>query len=156
MAREVAANRYFTEAGQGEPVRLKYHCNGHWLESETDTYMDCFNPSTGEVIARAPQCTSAEVENAIDAAKAAYPEWSATPVNKQSFFGDLHVMGRDGFAFFTETKNVTQTWFPEDAEAGGKVDTWDGTITSLPDDDEERSNYEKRGGRHAAPFLRHR
>ena len=57
--------------------------------------------------------------------------------HKQSFFGDLHVMGRDGFIFFTETKNVTATWFPEDEpEFDGKVDTWDGTITSLPSDDE--------------------
>ena len=53
--------------------------------------------------------------------------------HKQSFFGDLHVMGRDGFAFFTETKNVTQTWFSEKGDLQGKVDTWDGTITSLPD-----------------------
>ena len=26
---------------------------------------------------------------------------------KQSFFGDLHMMGRDGFIFYTESKNVT-------------------------------------------------
>jgi malonate-semialdehyde dehydrogenase (acetylating)/methylmalonate-semialdehyde dehydrogenase len=56
--------------------------------------------------------------------------------HKQSFFGDLHVMGRDGFIFFTETKNVTQTWFPEDSKLTGKVDTWDGTITSMPTEDE--------------------
>lgn len=56
--------------------------------------------------------------------------------HKQSFFGDLHVMGKDGFAFFTETKNVTQTWFPEDREVAGHVDTWDGTITSLPREDD--------------------
>ena len=55
--------------------------------------------------------------------------------HKQSFFGDLHVMGRDGFAFFTETKNVTQTWFSEEGEADLTVDTWDGTITSMPDKD---------------------
>jgi malonate-semialdehyde dehydrogenase (acetylating)/methylmalonate-semialdehyde dehydrogenase len=54
--------------------------------------------------------------------------------HKQSFFGDLHVMGRDGFAFFTESKCVTQTWFPEEGEIDGMVDTWDGTITSLPTD----------------------
>lgn len=54
--------------------------------------------------------------------------------HKQSFFGDLHCMGRDGFAFYTETKNVTSTWFSEDEEIIGKVDTWDGTIASLPDD----------------------
>jgi malonate-semialdehyde dehydrogenase (acetylating)/methylmalonate-semialdehyde dehydrogenase len=52
--------------------------------------------------------------------------------HKQSFFGDLHIMGRDGFIFFTETKNVTNTWFSEVEETTGKVDTWDGTITSLP------------------------
>ena len=53
--------------------------------------------------------------------------------HKESFFGDLHVMGKDGFAFFTESKVVTQTWFPEDGEVDVKVDTWDGTITSMPD-----------------------
>jgi malonate-semialdehyde dehydrogenase (acetylating)/methylmalonate-semialdehyde dehydrogenase len=41
-------------------------------------------------------------------------------------------MGKDGFAFFTESKNVTATWFPEDQKVSAKVDTWDGTITSLP------------------------
>ena len=55
--------------------------------------------------------------------------------HKHSFFGDLHVMGRDGFAFFTETKCVTNTWFSEEEEFSGKVDTWDGTITSMPSDD---------------------
>ena len=55
--------------------------------------------------------------------------------HKQSFFGDLHVMGRDGFAFFTESKVVTNTWFSEDADVCGPVDTWDGTISVLPTDD---------------------
>lgn len=51
--------------------------------------------------------------------------------HKQSFFGDLHVMGRDGFIFFTESRNVTQTWFDPAGEGAGcgKVDTWDGTMT---------------------------
>ncbi|OGS33721.1 MAG: methylmalonate-semialdehyde dehydrogenase (acylating) [Elusimicrobia bacterium RIFOXYB2_FULL_49_7] len=31
--------------------------------------------------------------------------------HKDSFFGDLHTLGRDGAAFFTETKSVTSTWF---------------------------------------------
>jgi malonate-semialdehyde dehydrogenase (acetylating)/methylmalonate-semialdehyde dehydrogenase len=48
---------------------------------------------------------------------------------KQSFFGDLHMMGRDGFIFYTESRNVTSTWFAEDQESTGKVDTWDGTMT---------------------------
>jgi malonate-semialdehyde dehydrogenase (acetylating)/methylmalonate-semialdehyde dehydrogenase len=48
--------------------------------------------------------------------------------HKQSFFGDLHCMGRDGFMFYTETKNVTSTWFTG-REIPAKVSTWDGTMT---------------------------
>jgi malonate-semialdehyde dehydrogenase (acetylating) / methylmalonate-semialdehyde dehydrogenase len=51
--------------------------------------------------------------------------------HKQSFFGDLHVMGRDGFIFYTESKNITSTWFPEDQTAPVKVDTWDGTMEAI-------------------------
>jgi malonate-semialdehyde dehydrogenase (acetylating)/methylmalonate-semialdehyde dehydrogenase len=55
--------------------------------------------------------------------------------HKQSFFGDLHTMGKDGVRFFTELKNVTSTWFSEEeADTGASVDTWDGTITSMPDE----------------------
>ena len=60
--------------------KLQYCVNGEWLTSKTETYMDCYNPSTGEVIAQAPQCTAEEVESAVTAAKAAYPGWSNTPV----------------------------------------------------------------------------
>jgi malonate-semialdehyde dehydrogenase (acetylating)/methylmalonate-semialdehyde dehydrogenase len=49
--------------------------------------------------------------------------------HKKSFFGDLHVMGRDGVQFYTETKAVTSFWFDEEALKGEKVGTWEGTIT---------------------------
>ena len=32
-------------------------------------------------------------------------------------------------------QNVTSTWFSEEEEEGAKVDTWDGTISSLPQGD---------------------
>jgi malonate-semialdehyde dehydrogenase (acetylating)/methylmalonate-semialdehyde dehydrogenase len=65
------------------PIKLKYHAGGHWKESTTDKYMPCYNPSTGGVIALAPQCTTDEVEDAVQAAVAAFPEWSTTPVSKR-------------------------------------------------------------------------
>jgi malonate-semialdehyde dehydrogenase (acetylating)/methylmalonate-semialdehyde dehydrogenase len=49
--------------------------------------------------------------------------------HKASFFGDLHVMGRDGVAFFTETKAVTSYWYDADDLKGDKVGTWEGTIS---------------------------
>ena len=66
-----------------EPKKLKYCVGGQWLESKTEKYMDCYNPSTGEIIAKAPCCTSEEVESAIAAAKAAFPAWSETPAAKR-------------------------------------------------------------------------
>jgi len=48
--------------------------------------------------------------------------------HKQSFFGDLHVLGRDGVRFFTETKAVTTTWFDEAEMKRTQVDTWDGSV----------------------------
>lgn len=61
------------------PKRLKFHAGGEWLESKTAKYMECFNPSTGDVIALAPQCTPDEVELAISKAAEAFPAWSNTP-----------------------------------------------------------------------------
>jgi malonate-semialdehyde dehydrogenase (acetylating)/methylmalonate-semialdehyde dehydrogenase len=48
--------------------------------------------------------------------------------HKNSFFGDLHCLGKDGYRFYTETKVVTTRWFDETEKQVGKVSTWDGTI----------------------------
>ncbi|MGP8187772.1 MAG: CoA-acylating methylmalonate-semialdehyde dehydrogenase [Terracidiphilus sp.] len=84
-------NRYFFEEEKIErdpisgekPPRLKFYAGGEWIESKTSKYMPCYNPSTGAVIAYAPQCTADEVEFAISAAEKAYPAWSNTPVGKR-------------------------------------------------------------------------
>jgi malonate-semialdehyde dehydrogenase (acetylating) / methylmalonate-semialdehyde dehydrogenase len=63
--------------------KLKYSVNGEWLDSKSGKYTDCYNSSTGEVIAQTPQCTAAEVESAVAAAQAAFPAWANTPPNKR-------------------------------------------------------------------------
>ena len=62
---------------------LKPFINGTSIESIAKNYSDVFNPSTGEVIARAPGCTVDEVDSAINAAAKAFPSWAATPVLKR-------------------------------------------------------------------------
>jgi malonate-semialdehyde dehydrogenase (acetylating)/methylmalonate-semialdehyde dehydrogenase len=57
--------------------------NGQFVESKTHVYTDAYNPSTGEVIAKVPCCTPEEVEQAIAAAKAAFPLWRDTPAIKR-------------------------------------------------------------------------
>jgi malonate-semialdehyde dehydrogenase (acetylating)/methylmalonate-semialdehyde dehydrogenase len=66
-----------------EPKVLKPFINGKFMESRTQKYTVACNPSTGELIAKVPCCTKEEVEQAIGAAKAAFPAWSGTPVIKR-------------------------------------------------------------------------
>ena len=48
--------------------------------------------------------------------------------HKNSFIGDLHCLGKDGYRFYTETKVVTTRWFDEEEKKNQTVSTWDGTI----------------------------
>ena len=102
---ESQKERYFFEDNQLEidpisgekPVKLKYHAGGKWKASKTDKYMPCYNPSTGAVIAYAPQCTGDEVEEVIQAAVKAYPGWADTPVNRrvQVLFQMKHLVDKN-------------------------------------------------------------
>ena len=47
--------------------------------------------------------------------------------NKESFFGDLHVLGKDGVRFYTRAKTVTKHWYDENS-ARKTVSTWEGTV----------------------------
>lgn len=48
--------------------------------------------------------------------------------HKDSFFGDLHCLGKDAYRFFTESKCVTTRWFDDEEKKKKEVSTWDGTI----------------------------
>jgi malonate-semialdehyde dehydrogenase (acetylating)/methylmalonate-semialdehyde dehydrogenase len=87
----VTTDRYYFVANNTEPdaisgavpKKLKYCVGGVWKESRTGKYMPCYDPSTGAVIAFAPQCTAAEVEEAIETAAKAFPAWRDTPISKR-------------------------------------------------------------------------
>lgn len=64
--------------------KLGYFCNGRYKQSQTEIYYELHNPSTGEVTGLAPRCRREEVKEAIEAAEAAYPSWSATPASKRA------------------------------------------------------------------------
>jgi malonate-semialdehyde dehydrogenase (acetylating)/methylmalonate-semialdehyde dehydrogenase len=58
--------------------------NGELIQSESTTILDVTNPATQEVIARVPCATEAEVESAVEAAKAAFETWKETPVGERA------------------------------------------------------------------------
>jgi len=47
--------------------------------------------------------------------------------NKDSFFGDQHVLGLDGVRFFTRAKTVTKHWYDEESKHR-QVGTWEGSV----------------------------
>jgi malonate-semialdehyde dehydrogenase (acetylating) / methylmalonate-semialdehyde dehydrogenase len=60
--------------------RAKMLIGGRWEASGSARFGPVYNPSNGSVIASVPFCTAAEVDRAVQAAAAALPHWSETPV----------------------------------------------------------------------------
>ncbi len=58
---------------------LKNYIGGRWVEADGAETIDVVNPANGEVLGQAPLSTRAQVDEAVQAARAAFPEWRATP-----------------------------------------------------------------------------
>src|SRR5215217_7091422 len=62
-------------------VTVSQHKNfvgGKWVDAVDGGTMEVLNPSTGETIAEVPRGSQADVDRAVEAAKAALPEWLET------------------------------------------------------------------------------
>ena len=58
---------------------LKNYIGGRWVDAEGAETIDVTNPATGEVLGQVPLSTPDQVDAAVQAARAAFPEWRATP-----------------------------------------------------------------------------
>ncbi|MBA4209536.1 MAG: aldehyde dehydrogenase family protein, partial [Parvibaculum sp.] len=57
---------------------LKFYINGQWVDPVTPKTLDVINPANEEPFARISMGSSADVDKAVAAAKAAFPKFSAT------------------------------------------------------------------------------
>jgi len=64
------------------PERIGNYIGGAWVEPRGAS-LAIENPSTGATLGEVPLSTAADVDRAVAAAKAAYPGWAATPVDKR-------------------------------------------------------------------------
>ncbi|HEX3225020.1 MAG TPA: gamma-aminobutyraldehyde dehydrogenase [Gaiellaceae bacterium] len=63
---------------------------GGWADSASGDTMEVIAPATGEVIAEVPNCSADDVDRAIDAAKAALPDWlDKTPKDRSELLHKL-------------------------------------------------------------------
>ncbi|MDF2729765.1 MAG: aldehyde dehydrogenase family protein [Acidimicrobiia bacterium] len=72
----------------------KMYIDGKWLDSSSGKTFEDHNPYTGDVYANVPAGNAEDTRSAIDAAKAAFPEWAATPpaAKRQIFLKAADVM----------------------------------------------------------------
>ncbi len=68
----------------GKNKVVRNYINGQWVDAENSGFLDVENPSTGKVVAQVPLSTIAETDRAVAAARAAFPQWSQTPVTKRA------------------------------------------------------------------------
>src|SRR4030067_2155128 len=64
-----------------EPIKgvkeVKNYINGEWADSK-GKIVDVVNPATGKGMGKCPISTQEEINAAVDAAKAAFPDWRRT------------------------------------------------------------------------------
>ncbi len=62
---------------------LKNYVSGRWVEAERTGVLPVENPSNGAILAQVPLSTTAEANRAIEAASAAFPDWSRASASRR-------------------------------------------------------------------------
>ncbi|HRW75748.1 MAG TPA: aldehyde dehydrogenase family protein, partial [Saprospiraceae bacterium] len=64
-------------------IQLSNYINGQQVPPLSSTWLDNYEPATGQVYSRIPDSDGADVETAYQAARAAFPAWSTTPLEER-------------------------------------------------------------------------
>ena len=64
--------------------KIKNYIGGELIDPISGNYIDNYNPANGNVYSLIPDSNKQDVENAVRAAAAAFPNWSTTPAAKRS------------------------------------------------------------------------
>jgi malonate-semialdehyde dehydrogenase (acetylating)/methylmalonate-semialdehyde dehydrogenase len=99
------------------------YIGGKWIASGTSEHQDVVNPATGEVMGRVPLSPALEVDQAAQAASAAFLKWRQTPAN-------------DRVQFLFKLKNLLEENFEELArtitmECGKTIDESRGEVRRM-------------------------
>jgi malonate-semialdehyde dehydrogenase (acetylating) / methylmalonate-semialdehyde dehydrogenase len=69
------------------PARiLQNYIGGRWVSAKASAFVDVTNPANGEVLARAPLSGREDVEAAVAAASAAWPDWRSRSIGERTEF----------------------------------------------------------------------
>src|SRR5688572_27818628 len=59
---------------------------GRFLESSSQEFLPVINPATGEILAEVTDSNSKDVEQAVEAARQAFPAWSQMPARQRAAY----------------------------------------------------------------------
>jgi aminomuconate-semialdehyde/2-hydroxymuconate-6-semialdehyde dehydrogenase len=68
---------------QPVPYQLENFIGGSFKKPNGQQYLDNINPSTGDKYGEIPNSDTTDVQDAVNAAQKAFPEWSTTPAEKK-------------------------------------------------------------------------
>jgi malonate-semialdehyde dehydrogenase (acetylating) / methylmalonate-semialdehyde dehydrogenase len=63
---------------------VRNYIGGEFVDASDRQFVDVTNPADGSIISRVPMCGAREVDAAVDAARKAFPGWSATPIKERA------------------------------------------------------------------------
>ncbi|WP_038032922.1 aldehyde dehydrogenase [Thermonema rossianum] len=66
--------------------RLMHYINGQWCPPASGDFLSVVEPATGQVYAEVAAGTAADVEAAVQAARAAFPAWASMPVRQRAHY----------------------------------------------------------------------
>ncbi|PBJ02576.1 3-succinoylsemialdehyde-pyridine dehydrogenase [Pseudomonas ogarae] len=73
------------------PTSQQFYINGDWQSPAYPATLPVVNPATEQVIAEVARGSGEDVDRAVAAARAAFPDWSATPVEARvAILGKIH------------------------------------------------------------------
>jgi malonate-semialdehyde dehydrogenase (acetylating)/methylmalonate-semialdehyde dehydrogenase len=69
---------------------VQNYINGKFVDATSSRTLDVISPLDGNLLSKVPMSTTKDLDNAVKAAKAAFPKWSHTPI-------------KNGYRFFIST-----------------------------------------------------
>ncbi len=75
------------------PTSQQFYINGDWQSPAYPATLPVVNPATEQVIAEVARGSGEDVDRAVAAARAAFPDWSATSVQARvAILGKIHAL----------------------------------------------------------------
>ena len=59
---------------------VQNYINGQFVDASSSRTLDVISPLDGNLLSKVPMSSSKDLDNAVKAAKAAFPKWSHTPI----------------------------------------------------------------------------